>query len=291
MSYRWLLALILTAAPAFPVAKEILQLQRDLALLQDQVRSLQRALDERGAVTQQLLNQNLEAANRLATSLAVLDKSVHGQEKVLAGPVAAVASRVDTMATQFQALRDAVEELNSKMSKLQLQIVDIKNTVTALPPPAPAQPQQPAVTQVSAEDLFKNSLRDYQASNFNLAGPQFTDYVKLFPNTDQAADAQYYLGDIFYQQGQYDQAESAFQQVLERWPESKRAPDAMYKKGMSLLKQGRGDSAARELRSVVAKHPRSTAATQAKEALAGLGIRSEAPPRGGGARPAGKKDQ
>ena len=42
----------LAALPAFPVAKEIVQLQRDVALLQDQIRSLQRSVDERFAVTQ-----------------------------------------------------------------------------------------------------------------------------------------------------------------------------------------------------------------------------------------------
>ncbi len=274
MSYRLLLAFALMAGPAFPVAKEILQLQRDLALLQDQIRALQRSFDEKLAVTQQLLNQNLEAANRLSTSLAVLEKTVHGQEKVLVAPVANVSSRVDTLATQFQALRDAVDEMNSKLSKLQQQVLDVKNAVTTLPPPPASQPSAP-VQQISAESLFKNAFRDYQASNFNLAGAQFTDYVKMFPNTDQAADAQYYLADIFYQQGQYDQAEAAFQQVLERWPESKRAPDALYKKGMSLLKQGRGDAAVREFRAVQSKFPRSPAATQAKEALSGMGMRPE----------------
>src|SRR2546425_8636552 len=98
---RVLLVLVLAALPAFPVAKEIVQIQRDIALLQEQVRTLQRSVDERLAVTQQLLNQNLEASNRLATSLAVLEKAVHGQEKVMAEPVAGVIARIETLSSQF----------------------------------------------------------------------------------------------------------------------------------------------------------------------------------------------
>lgn len=288
MRFRLLLAFAIATLPAFPVAKEILQLQRDLAQLQDQVRNLQRAVDERMAVSQQLLNQNLDALGKLSTSLAVLEKAIHGQEKVLVAPVANVSARVDTLAGQFQALRDAVEEVNSKLSKLSQQVVDVKNVVTSLPPPASAQPAAaaPATPPVSAENLFRNATRDFQAANYNLAGPQLSDYIKLFGSTEQAADAQFYLGEIFYSQQQYDQAVDAYSLVLDRYPEGKITPDAQYKKGMSLLKQGRSDDASREFREVLRKFPRSDAAAQCKEALAGLGLR---PPAGAPKGKAAKK--
>ncbi len=284
MTQRLLLMFALAALPAFPVAKEILQLQRDLALLQEQVRTLQKSLDERMAVSQQLMNQNLEAANRLSTALAMVEKTVHAQEKVLVAPVANVGSRVESLATQFQALREAVEDVNSKFGKLQQQVLDIKNIVSALPPPAPAPSVgQGTVTQVSAESLFQAAMKDYQASNYNLAGPQFTEYVKLFPNTEGAGDAQYYLGEIFYLQAQYDDAVKAYDEVLQRFSESKQAPNALYKKGMSMLRMGRRGPAETALREVIQKHPRSPAASQAKEALAGLGVKATAP-----AKPKGK---
>ena len=282
MLYRFL-SLFVVALPAFSVDKEIVQLQRDMALLQDQIRTLQRSFDERLAVTHQLLNQNLEGSQRLSTSMAVLEKVVQGQEKVLVAPMANVNTRVDTLASQFLALRDAVEEMNSKLSKLQQQIVDIKNIVSTVPPPTAPTATSPAVLpQVQAETLFKNAVRDYQAGNFDLAGPQFADYVKLFGQTELAADAQYYLGEIFYQQKQYDDAVAAFDQVLERFPEGKRTADAQYKKGMALLRQGRRDAAAREFREVMRKFPRTTpAAAQSAEALRGLGLSParSAPPK------------
>jgi len=275
MAHRLILAIVLAAAPAFPVAKEILQLQRDIAQLQEQVRSLQRGFDAELAKTQQLLNQNLEAAGRLSTGLVLLEKTVLGQEKVLVAPVANVSVRVDTLAGQFQALRDTVEELNSRLAKLQQQAVDIKNIVSAIPPPAPAPtasvPSQPATPPVSAETLWRNNMRDFQAGNYNLAGPGFADYIKMFPSTDQAAEAQYYLGEIFLQQGQFAEAVAAYDVVLERYPENRRTPDAQFRKGLSLLKQGKRDMAAREFRELVRKFPRSPAAGQATEALKGLG--------------------
>ena len=275
LAYRLVWLLALAALPAFPVSKEMLQLQRDMAQLQEQIRGLQRTVDERFAVTQQLLNQGLEASTKLSNGLAALERTVETQEKALVAPVANVNTRMDTLASQFQSLREAVQELNSKLSKLETQVVDIKNIVSTVP--APAAPAAPS-PQAQAETLFKSALRDYQAANFNLAGPQFAEYVKTFGTTDQAADAQYYLGEIFFQQQQYDQAVAAFEQVLERYPEGKRTPDAQFKKGHALLKQGKRDAAVREFRGVISKYPNTPAANQAAEALKGLGLSARTAP-------------
>jgi len=267
------------AAPVLAVDKEVLQIARDLAQLQQEVRAMQRSLDKDLAETKLLLNQNLEAAKALAINLAVLEKVMQAQEKILVAPVANLNTRVDTLASQFQSLRESVEEMSAKLSKVQQQVVDIKNIVSTVPPPAPVPAAPPP--QVQAEALYKNALRDFQSGNFNLAGPQFTEYVKLFGHTELAADAQYYLGEMFYQQKDYDQAAEAFQRVLERFPAATRASDAQYKKGLSLLKQGQRDGAAREFREVIARFPRTPAADQASEALRGLGLRPPpaAPPK------------
>ena len=276
MRHRLLIALVCAAWPAFPVAKEILQLQRDLALLQEQIRTLQTRFDTELAKSQQLLNQNLEASGRLATSIAVLEKSIANQEKVLAAPVATVNSRVDTMASQFQSLRDAVDEMNSRLSKLQQQIADIKNIVSTVPAPQAAPSPTPQASApappVQSATLWTNAMRDYQAGNYNLAGPQFTDYLKYFGTTEQASEAQFYLGEMFYNQKDYKEAVDAYDLVLERYPEGKKTADAQYKKGMSLLRMNKRDMAAKEFREVIRRFPRTPAATQAADALKGLGL-------------------
>ncbi|MBI3697968.1 MAG: tetratricopeptide repeat protein [Acidobacteria bacterium] len=268
---------LLAALPAFPVAKEILQLQRDVAQLQDQVSRLEKSLGVQLGVMQQLLSQSLDASARLSNSLSALERTVQGQEKVLAAPVAGVNAKVDSLAERFQALREAVDEMNTKLRRLETQVVDIKNIVSTVPPPAaPAGGTTPSSTppapQVQAETLYRNAMRDYTAGNYNLAGPQFDQYIKLFGNTDLAADAQYYLGDILYQSREYEKAVDAFDQVLERYTEGKQTPNAQYKKGLALFKLGKRDKAAQEFRGVISKFPGTPAAAQAAEALRGMGL-------------------
>ena len=278
----------MAALPAFPVSKEMLQLQRDVAQLQDQVRNLQSAFDKQLAVTQQLLNQILtqstDANGQVSNRLGTLEKGLQDQGRALTPVTQSLASansRVENLGGQVQALRETVDEMNSKLSRMQQQMVDLKNIATSIPPPTPppgATSGPGGAPQISAETLYSTALRDYQGGNYPLAGPEFTQYVQLYGSTDHAVDAQYYLGDILYQSAAYDKAAEAFDQLLERYPDGPRTPDAQYKKGMCLVKQGKRDAAAREFRGVISKFPTSEAASAAKEALKSLGLSARSGP-------------
>ena len=73
MKSRCLLVCVLlavpTLAPAAP-SKEIQELQRDVALLQQQIKDLQRSQEEKFAAVTELVRQSIEAANRANTGVA-----------------------------------------------------------------------------------------------------------------------------------------------------------------------------------------------------------------------------
>ena len=66
---------------AFGASKEIQELQRDVALLQDQVRTLQRAQDEKFAAMQALVQQTLDSVNRTNTAVAVMENKFNDTMK------------------------------------------------------------------------------------------------------------------------------------------------------------------------------------------------------------------
>ena len=100
-----------TLLALFPIAgfaqkKEILEMQRDIALLQDQVRTMQRSQDEKFAQVTLLLQQALDASGKANTAMAVLQSSlterIGEQAKSMVGPVAGVGTKVDQMADEFR---------------------------------------------------------------------------------------------------------------------------------------------------------------------------------------------
>lgn len=277
--------LLLVPDLAFAQKKELVEVQRDIALLQDQIRNLQRTLDENFTKLNLLVQQALDAANRNNTAVAVLDSALRDrfrdQEKTLAGPVAAVGSKVDQMSNEFQALRTEVADLAGRMGKLQNQIVDLGNAVKILSaPPAPppsASPNTPPAG-VSAESLYNNAMRDRTSGNSDLAIQQFTDYLRYFGSTDLAPNAQYYIGEILYTKGDFEAALQAFDTVLEKFPENNKTPDAMFMKGRTLAKSNQRNAAAEEYRELIKKYPAHEAAGRAKAELKSLGL-SVTPPK------------
>ncbi len=271
-------ALLLVPALVFGQKQEVRELQRDVAILQDQVRSLERSFNEKVGSITTLLNQAIDSINKLNTTMAVLDASLREREKNLAAPVTSVGAKVDQMASEFQFLRTTIEDLNGRMGKLERQLVDMNNAIKVIQAP-PAPPPGPGGTAsatppagMSADALYANAMRAKDSGNYDLAQEQFQDYLKYYGATDTAPNAQYYIGEILFQRKQYDNALQAFDAVLERYPENNKTLDALYMKGRTLVLMGQKTAGADEFYEVITRQPRSAQAAKAREQLKALGL-------------------
>jgi TolA-binding protein len=287
---------------AFGASKEIMELQRDVALLQDQVRTLQSSLDQKVAAIQTLTQQTLDSVNRINTSVAVMqsgfNETMKQQQQSLNGPVANVGQKLDQMSEDFRAVRESVLDMNTRMGKLDAKIADLENLINtvrapaAAPPPAtgtappndannsfgpssgPAGSTSAPPPGLQAGTLYTTAYGDQLAGKSDIAFQEFTEYLKYFSKTDLAPNAQYYLAEIYYRKADYNNALSAFDAVLEVFPENPKTADAHYMKGMCLMKLGKNDSAAREFRDVYTRyindHP--DIAAKAKAQLRDMGL-------------------
>jgi tol-pal system protein YbgF len=154
---------------------------------------------------------------------------------------------------------------------MQQQIEDIQNHLTTLPAPSgeTGGPGENASVS-SAQTLYNSALSDFHRGNYDLARQQFQEYLQLYPQGSQAAEAQYYTGDIAYQQRDFDAAIKNYDMVLERYPEGTKSPDAQYKKGLALVMLNKLPEAATEFRNVLEKYPNSNVAPNAQAQLEGL---------------------
>ena len=270
-------ALLLLPPPARGVAKEIVQLQRDVALLQQQVRDLQASVDKNNAVLTTLLEQSLDAVNRMDTTVTALEKSVRESQ-------ATTNTRVDTLATQVQSLRDAVDEMAARLGRMAQQLSETQSVLQSvdarLAPPVPATPETgtaPGGTAPapqappSAKALYDNALRDFTSGKYDLAWQQFSDYLKYYARSELAGNAQFYLGEIRYRQGDFRGAIDEYDQVMASYPASFKVAAAQFKKGYALLELNDRDAAVQVLKALIDKYPRTEEARLARERLQRLG--------------------
>jgi TolA-binding protein len=306
MSFSRILVILFALSPfAFGASKEMQELQRDVSLLQDQVRTLQSALDTKMVAVQTLTQQTLDSVNRTNEAVAVMQNrfndAMKQQEQSINAPVASVGQKLDQMAEDFRAVRESVLDMNTRMGKLDAKLADLENIINtvrapAAPPPpsgtVPGNDPNPSLPPgagsfspptgaasgppqgLQAGSLYTSAYSDQLAGKYDIAFQEFSDYLKYFGKTDLAPNAQYYIADIYYRKADYNNALSAFDAVLERFEEGPKTPDAHYMKAMCLMKLGRNDSAAREFRDVYARymsdHP--DIAAKAKAQLRDMGL-------------------
>lgn len=285
--------LILLLAVASPLAAQktndlIRELQRDVALMQDNLRMLNSKFDEKMAVVTTLLQQALDEAKSANKSVAVLDRqlrdSLKEQQNLVAAPVATLGSKVDQMGQDFLGLRESVQDLSARMAKLQAQLTDVALAVKTIKEPPP--PPPPATgggsggppPGASAQQVYESALRDKNGGNLDLAMEQFRNYLAWFPNTELAPNAQFYIGEIHYYKENFDEAIQALDQVLEKYPENNKTADALYMKGMALFKSGKKSQAGQVFGDVIKNYPNTDVAKKAAAMRRALGLPVTAPP-------------
>lgn len=284
-------ALLLTVSTplSFAASKEMIELQRDVAQLQDQMRTLQRTLDERIGNLQAMSQQSNDTALRIDKAIALMqdhfNDALRQQQASVSAPVANLGNKLDQMSEDFRTVREAVLDMNQRLGKLDAKITDLGHLIDVIKNPPSAPPQDtgsaPAITGtapsapppgMSANTTYTNAFRDYTSGKTDLSLQEFRDYVKYYPTTDLAPNAQYYIGDLYMRKKDYDNAIQAFDAVLEQYSDNNKTAAAHLKKGESLMALGRRDAAAREFRDVVSRYPDSDVAPRAKADLKDLGL-------------------
>ena len=277
--------------PAEAVARELILLQQDVTSLLTGQKDLSDKLTQHDAVVKTLVGQSNDNVNKLAATMGSLQKSVQDVQ-------ANSGARLDTMSTQVQGLSDNLEEIKSRLGKLNQQLVDLQNSVQGLdakistggvaapatslatptsstgsPRPAGSTGSSPLPAGApSADTLYSNGLRDITSGKYDLARSEFEDYLKFYADTDLASNAQFYLGEIFYKQKQYVDAVAAYDKVLSNYPKSFKLGPARLRKGMALLELGQKNAGVRELREVVKRYPGSDEDRLARTKLKELGV-------------------
>jgi TolA-binding protein len=256
--FRRLSVLILVSVlplSAAAVNREMQELQRDVAQLQELVKALQLSVNEKLAALQLQAQHSAEAAAQANSAVATVQRSLEQilkeQQDKLMPPMVAMGTRMDQVSGGLDTVQRAVSDLGAVMSKLQTQIGDLNNSVKMMQAPAASAPTVAEKAPMPASDLFENADRDRQSGKLDLALQGFLDYLKWYADRPQAAEAQYYVGSIRQSQNDLEGAVKDFDALLVNYPDAKKVPDALFYKGKSLMLLGRvadANSAFKELR-------------------------------------------
>lgn len=116
--------------------------------------------------------------------------------------------------------------------------------------------------------LYDQATEDLTQGRYALALGNYREYLRRYPETDLADNAQYGAGECFFAQAQFDSALVEYARVGARWPRGDRAPAALYKLGLCQERLGRMPDSRKTFDDLVQRFPQSGESQLARDRLA-----------------------
>jgi TolA-binding protein len=278
------LALCLVPGAGWAASREQQEMQRDIAQLQDQVRTMQSSFDQKVGALETLIGQAIEAGNKASANIAALGASVGEKlDSVSKGallPLAGLTAKVDNVENNQSTLINSITSLQEQLNRQQQLLTDINNAMKVLqapaaapPPPNGADGTPTAGTPPPASSLWDSARLDYSTGKFDIAADDYAQFLRYYPDDPNAPEAQFLLGRIHSAQSKYDQAAIDYEAVIARYADSKYAPEASFQKAMALNSAGHPDAAENAFRALIKKYPRSDRVRDAQTQLRALDLK------------------
>jgi tol-pal system protein YbgF len=180
--------------------------------------------------------------------------------------------------TETEGLQERLEQIDAQLADLGDRLDRISRRVGAgrgdITPtiadsaPRPDSGLRPVDTVGLAEDqLYNTAYLDFTRGKYDVAISEFRRYLESFSRSDNADNAQYWVGECFYSLGKLDSAQAGFREVVMAYPRGNKVPAAEYKLGLVYLAQDRKPEAKNQLRKVVREYPGSNEAKLAQDRL------------------------
>ncbi len=179
--------------------------------------------------------------------------------------------RLDQFDAQIADVGDRLDRISRRVGAGRGDITPAKSeSVTGTrPEPVKADTTKPVPDTVGlAEDeLYNTAYLDFTRGKYEVAISEFRRYLSSFSGSDNADNAQYWIGESFYSLGKLDSAEAGFKQTIVGFPKGNKVPAAEYKLGLVYTAQNRKAEAANQFRRVVKEYPGSNEAKLAQDRL------------------------
>jgi|688.fasta_scaffold199550_2 tol-pal system protein YbgF len=272
MTPRWLARLAplaaVAAAGCFATRNDVRVVQQDIATLRTESarRDSARAVQDARLLTalQQSIDETRDSIRSVSTQLGRHNADNREEMYAIGQQVIQLLAMQGLSQQRLQEMRAALEE-----------------RAATVPPPAVAPPtgtmtgrDSVAAEAVSTEPAAPGPNQLYQLANeqmkrgsFSTARAGFGELLRLYPESDLAAESQFQIALAFGSEGQDASADSAYALVVTKYPQSPRAPTSLYKRGVALAAAGQTRLARQLLTQLIDTYPRADEVELARDRL------------------------
>jgi len=122
-------------------------------------------------------------------------------------------------------------------------------------------------TEQTPDGLYAAAKQRFDRGEYEDARQLFQTLLEQHPQSDNADNAQFWIGEIYYHEKWYEKAILEYQKVIENYPKGNKVRSALLKQGLAFSNLGDGDNAKLILKELVRKYPNSKEASMAEKKL------------------------
>lgn len=185
-----------------------------------------------------------------------------------------LARQLEALQAELRALRGQVEELGHALEggreQQRQQYLDLDGRLQSLEERTASLVEAATAAAQQGDDpeaLYRGAFDALKEGRYAEARAGFEAFLQAYPDHELAANAQYWIGEVYYVDKDFAAALDAFGQVFNTHPQARKVPDALLKAGYCHYELKQFAAARERLRRVVADFPGSTAAREAAERL------------------------
>lgn len=249
MKYRICLLLLASLhAPAWAADKETIRLINDM-------QAEARAQEGRIARLEAALQKNEQVFNLLK------------EVDTLKAEIAKLRGDAEVQAHLIETLEKRQKDLYVDLDQ---RVTELNKVATAAVTAKPGQNAAGAVDPAMESSDYEAALNAFKARDYNQAIAGFKSFLKNYPESALAANAQYWIGYSYYSLKDYRSAIAQQQKLIAMYPANAKVPDALLNIASAQIEIRDKKTAKKTLEDITAKYPGTTAAALASKRLATL---------------------
>jgi tol-pal system protein YbgF len=124
--------------------------------------------------------------------------------------------------------------------------------------------------KLSEDDAYKAAKQAYDKDDLNAAREGFQKFIKEYPKSINADNAQFWIGETYYREKWYEKAILEYQKAIEKYPKGNKVTASLLKQGFAFLNLGDKVNARLILSELIKKYPKSNEAKIAEHKLKGM---------------------
>ncbi|MGD8471900.1 MAG: tol-pal system protein YbgF [Desulfobacterales bacterium] len=165
---------------------------------------------------------------------------------------------------------DRLAELTDQHSERIVRMEQYLNLESSKKPVATVAPATPATKPSSEDEIYRSAKQAFDQGDSEAARKGFQEFIRRYPESKNADNAQFWIGEIYYREKWYEKAILEYQNVIEKFPKGNKVPAALLKQGLAFSNIGDNANAKLILEELVRKYPKSNEAKVAAEKLKAL---------------------